>query len=50
MSDSKLETVQQRNLTWDDPIDWKELGVFTDENVIWELLAVCVGSIMFFLI
>ena len=35
---------------WSDPIGWEELGVFTDPSVKWELLAACMGSIIFFLL
>ena len=32
----------------DDPIDWKELGVFTNDTIMWELMAMLVGSVIFF--
>ena len=42
------KVIQGRNLTWDDDIDWVELGVFTDPSVKWELLAMLIGSVIFF--
>ena len=42
------ETIAIAAKQWDDPIDWKELGVFTDESAKWELLGMCVFSAIFF--
>ena len=35
-------------MTWDDSIDWAELGVFTSPSEIWKLSGVCLASMIFF--
>jgi len=48
MTEASLNITQSRNLTWDDPIDWAELGVFTDKTEVWKLLIIIVGSVQCF--
>ena len=44
------ETIAIAAKQWSDPIDWKELGVFTEPNAKWELLGMSVFSAIFFLV
>ncbi len=50
MAETDTNIGSESSLKWDDPINWKELGVFTDESEVKKLLAVIFGSIIFFFI